>query len=431
MIWVYCDSISPRIEYVLSFVLTEQMGLSYQLTTDVVGTKAVNGPAIWYSSKEAPAAVYRVPVDGLLSEKGVAVREVTVQQVKDFPVLFPGEGDLGFDIFSAVFFLLTRYEEYLPYEADEYLRFPHNKSLAFRHGFLNRPLVNEWIIDFSLRLQVVFPGLPVKHPSPKFVPTYDIDIAWSYRHKGFMRNIGGMIRRPSLERLQVLAGRKTDPYDSYDYVDCLHEQYGLSPVYFFLISYERNRYDKNIDPSVPAMKGLIRRHAGRYTVGAHPSWASHKSTERLKNELVELSGIIQQPVTASRQHYIRMTLPETYRRLMEAGISDEYSMGYGSINGFRASVASTFYWYDLLAEKQTSLRVHPFCFMDANAFFEQGQDVDVSAEELRYYFETCRKVNGTLVSVFHNQFLGTDPLFAGWAEMYESFLDDVHRLEQA
>jgi len=39
---------------------------------------------------------------------------------KDFSAFFKSEGDYPFDIFSAVFYLLSRYEEYLPYKKDMY-----------------------------------------------------------------------------------------------------------------------------------------------------------------------------------------------------------------------------------------------------------------------------------------------------------------------
>ena len=125
-------------------------------------------------------------------------------------------------------------------------------------------------------------------------------------------------------------------------------------------------------------------------------------------------------VNQSRQHYIRFNLPGGYQRLIEAGITDDYSMGYGSINGFRASVASSFYWYDLEKDEQTSLRVHPFCFMDANSYFEQKLSSGEAYEELMHYYIQCKAVNGTLITIFHNNFLGFD--FDGWREMYERFI---------
>ena len=130
-------------------------------------------------------------------------------------------------------------------------------------------------------------------------------------------------------------------------------------------------------------------------------------------------------IQLSRQHYIKLSLPQTYQMLIDAGIDKDYSMGYGSINGFRASVASSFFWYDLGREKITALRVYPFCFMDANSFYEQRQDTSKSLEELLYYLDICKKVNGLFITIFHNNFLGNDEQFAGWKELYTGFISQV------
>lgn len=100
-------------------------------------------------------------------------------------------------------------------------------------------------------------------------------------------------------------------------------------------------------------------------------------------------------------------------------------MGYGSINGFRASVASAFYWCSLSKEEQTDLRLHPFCFMDANSFYEQQYTAAQAYEEMLHYYKTYKDVNGTLITIWHNNFLGTDKTFTGWKELYEKFVKKV------
>ena len=100
-------------------------------------------------------------------------------------------------------------------------------------------------------------------------------------------------------------------------------------------------------------------------------------------------------------------------------------MGYGSINGFRASVASVFYWYDLSKEEQTDLRIHPFCFMDANSFYEQHYSAAQAYDEMLHYYKVCKDVNGTLTTIWHNNFLGGAKEFNGWKEIYEKFIVTV------
>jgi hypothetical protein len=189
---------------------------------------------------------------------------------------------------------------------------------------------------------------------------------------------------------------------------------------------EKNRgYDKNNPPHHPAIKGLIKQHALQYSIGIHPSWQSGDAEPLLwkeKKYLEEVSGVA---ITKSRQHYIRFTLPCSFRKLISAGITEDYSMGYGSINGFRASVASPFYWYDLEKEEQTSLKLIPFCYMDANSFYEQKLSATEALAEMLHYYREIKSVNGLLVTIWHNNFLGGDKRFVGWSEVYEEFLSKL------
>ena len=100
-------------------------------------------------------------------------------------------------------------------------------------------------------------------------------------------------------------------------------------------------------------------------------------------------------------------------------------MGYGTINGFRASVCSSFYWYDLAKDDPTTLALYPFCFMDANAFYEQKFTPQQAYAELMQFYTTVKKLNGMLVTVWHNSILGTNSAFAGWREMFELFMKET------
>jgi len=170
------------------------------------------------------------------------------------------------------------------------------------------------------------------------------------------------------------------------------------------------------------MQRLIREHGDRYSIGIHPSWQSGDDPQTLKFEILKLGHINGKPVTCSRQHFIRFTMPQTYRQLIELGIEADFSMGYGSINGFRASVASPFFWYDLEREEPTKLLLYPFCYMEANSFYEQKFSADQALDELKHYLHIVRPVNGTLITIWHNSFLGTGRQFNGWREMYRKFI---------
>ena len=428
MLLIYSHTITARLNYTCSFIFKELMGVDFAITSDRDEFINANTVKINYSSNAVAGIEIHIPSNGLLFEEDIKVQTIKCFEQDNYKAFFktnsPG---FSFDIFAATFYLLTRYEEYLPHTKDMYGRYDHENSLAFKEGFLQLPLINIWVNDFATAIKKKFSIFNFQFSIFNFIPTYDIDIAWSYKHKGIGRNIGSFLQSPTTERIKVLFGLQKDPFDAYQWLDDLHQQYKLTPVYFFLLAQKNGLYDKNILPNKTAFKALIKYHSDKYKTGIHPSWQSGDNFLLLKKEKKILESLGHLPVDKSRQHYIRFHLPSGYRRLLEAGITNDYSMGYGSSNGFRASIASSFYWYDLEHEKQTSLRIHPFCFMEANSFYEQKFSAQQAYQELVHYYTVCKKVNGTLITIWHNNFLGTAKEFEGWKEVYEKFIAQVQQ----
>lgn len=424
---IYTHHITPRLQYVVSFI--QQLFTQPVQIVTAINNIADNETIINYSNEVLTVKCFTVHPHGLLTESGVQARVINCMETNGIKAFFPTGGDMPFDIFAATFYLLSRYEEYLPYTPDQFGRYPHTASLAFKAGFLQQPLVNTWWHYFIKRVQEKLSVQLAGKSQFTFLPTYDIDIAWSYMNKGFWRNTGGWCKdllqgNLSLlnKRIAVLRGKQKDPFDTYGWLHQLHEQYRLKPYYFFLLAHHRTQYEKNIAPDNKQLIALINDHLIRYPVGIHPSWNSSLDEGVMKQEVQTLTQIAGKPVPASRQHYIKLTLPGTYRMLLAQGIRFDFSMGYGSINGFRASVAMPFYWYDLEKEQQTDLLLFPFCFMDANAYYEQNNTPQDALTEMKNLYNSVSEVNGLFSMIWHNNFVGTDPVFTGWKEVYEQFM---------
>ena len=429
---VYSSSITPRLQYICDFIGNELIGKPFQITDKKQEFLAYTGSRINYSTVKFTDDEFHLHPHSLLLEQGIKPQAIDCFELNGYKAFFKTEGNLPFDIFAATFYLLSRYEEYLPHQKDMYGRYAHENSLAFKEGFLNLPLVNVWLEDFKNALQLKFPNFKSRSSNFELIPTYDIDEAYSYKHKEWWRSAGAAVKdllkgkwdKFSLRR-KVLNNREPDPFDSYDWIDNLHRPHTFKPRYFFLVSEKTGKYDRNILPKETALQILIKQHADKYSIGIHPSWQSGDDTSLIKNEKQTIEHITTIKITASRQHFIRFTLPQTFRHLIEAGIKEDFSMGYGSINGFRASVASPFYWYDLEREETTSLLLYPFCYMEANSFFEQKFSSAQALEEMRHYYQQVKKINGTYISIWHNTFLGTDERFKGWREIYYQFIQEV------
>lgn len=428
MVLIYSQHITARLQYITKTLFGEQ----FALTDSKEKFIEHSGAKINYSSESIDSTAFQITPHSLLFETEIKQQEINCFNWNGLKVFFKTTGDIPFDIFAAAFYLLSRYEEYLPHQKDEYGRYAHTNSLAYKENFLQLPLVNLWLNELEK-----VSGYKFQVTSFKYIPTYDIDIAFAYQHQPLWLNVFGFYRdlfvgnfERVIERGNVYSGNKKDPFDVYDWLDELHQQHNLNPLYFFLVAQKRKGVDKNISPRKKAMQDLIKRTAAKYESGIHPSWQSgdEKSREsgvgsqELKNEILILQNITQHNVTKSRQHYLRFTVPQTFRRLIAAGITDEYSMGYGTINGFRASYTMPFYWFNLEKNVTTNLLLHPFCFMDANSIFEQKYSVEQTAEELQHYFDVVKKVNGELITLFHNHFLTEQEQWIGWRKMYEEFL---------
>lgn len=424
---VFCTRTSPRLLYVLDWVFGEVLQCSYHLTQN--DQDLTDNPFCISYGKAFQHAIH-IPDAGLLWEDDIKPQPIETGTWNGIPTLYHSRQPhtVPFDIFSAIFYLLSRYEEYYDYTPDKHGRYPATESIAFKNGWLDRPLVDEWLRGLYELLKDK--GAPVSLKSFSCQPTYDIDIAFSYKHKGFLRTVGAITKaalKLSTEelanRVAVLLGRKQDPFDCFGWLGDLHEGIGINPIYFVLASLKTTPYDKNIFLLHPSMIALIRGFKEEGQVGLHPSYFSDR-TDVFEREKTTLEEITNSSIRLSRQHYIRLKIPETYRALIAHKISDDWSMGYGSHLGFRAGTGRPFLWYDLKKGTATDLRIHPFCFMDSTARFEEALSAEHAFERLDQMKERLMLGQSTLVTVFHNFSLGSDKGWEGWPERYEQFLKE-------
>jgi hypothetical protein len=428
----YTEKTSPRLDYVLSVFLKQLLGLDYHLTTNREDFEKSALPKINYSPTSISEKEVFFSPHSILFEKSIKFQSIKPQPCQNLSAFFythAEKTDLPFDIFAFVFYLLSRYEEYLPFNEDVHRRFTASESLAFKYGFLQKPLINLWSLQFSKILSKKYPQLRFSSPKYKFQPTYDIDFAWSYQNKGFLRSLGGYARDISTmdfatlkERFLVQTKQQVDPFYTFDYLENLHQKYQLSPIWFFLLG-DYGEFDKNVPIKNKAFQNLIKSINSQYPTGIHPSYQSNSAVAILKKEKERLEKIAQKNVTQSRQHFLKLNLPETYQTLLKTGITDDYTMGYASQIGFRASIATPFFWYDLTSEKTTNLQIHPFQIMDVTL----QQYLKLSPEQAFVQsvnlIKEIKSVGGTFVSLWHNSSFSNEKKWDGWKRVYERILE--------
>lgn len=431
MLVIYTPQINNRIRYVFDLFFKEQMQVSYKLTSSSDEFRVSEGYKIVYDSRPQGEDSLCFGAVYLLFQRGITKQDLTVTEF-DYLKIFYQVADEGFvlpfDPFAAAFYLVSRYEEYLPHANDRHDRFPPEESFAYRNGFLHVPVVNHYIRLVQLKIQEHYPELKFPPRKFRYKPTFDIDSAYNYRGKGPFRNLGGLVRSiiqgnfpEAADRVKVLSGRKQDPYDTYEYLLELHERNEYKPVFFFLLG-NYDEYDKGISVNVTEFQSLIKSIADRAEVGIHPSYASNDDTEKLRREIGRLNRILKREIRISRQHFLKLKFPDTYRNLMDQDIEEDYTLGYAALPGFRASICSSFYFYDLSRENKTLLKLYPFAFMDATLNYYMKLKPHEALEVVKPLIDEVKDVNGLLITLWHNNSFSEEDEWEGWRHMYEQMI---------
>lgn len=366
-------------------------------------------PVINYSHETIEGAIQVLP-HGILHDFGIKDYTIEVSgNVNYTKIFFKNQGkDVPFDILAASFWLISRYEEYIPHKTDNFNRFHYKTSLAYQYDFLHVPLVNLWLTEFIRVIQHKFPSFEFGKRDYNFISTIDVDNAFKYKYKGFVRSMAGYLRdiakRNYLaikKRTSIILGQSKDPFDCYDFLVKTNSGNGIKAVYFFLLG-DYGVNDKNHSAGDLRFQSLIKHLADYSFVGIHPSFGSNNNLHQLKVEVSRLANIIHKPVSLSRQHFSMLKFPETYNALLQSGVDEDYSMGFTNINGFRASFCYPFKWYNLEEEHETSLLINPFMISENTvSYFSKKQNVSFMSL-VEPFVNEVKKYNGQMISVFHN-----------------------------
>jgi len=433
MITIYSHKNSKRFQYILKLIFTEILGVEFNTTTSIDEYKKAEGIKIQYTTTPIDEHLF-IYSKKLLFETNIQHQEIKFIDHQEVPCLFPthvANSIFPFDIFAASFYLVSRYEEYLPHKKDPHNRFIAKESISFQNNFLHLPVINIWVKELSRIIKQKYPEFKSSQKKYRFTPTYDIDIAWSFKNKGLTRNIGGSLRDlfnfkflALKQRFQVLYLNKKDPYDTYHLLKKWQSIFQFKPIYFILFG-DLGPYDKNISPLNLEFQDLVKDFRDYARIGVHPSYESNKDLKRLQKEIVDLGETIHVDIIRSRQHYLKLYIPHTYRDLLNLGITHDYTMGYASQVGFRAGIASSFLFYDLDLEIETKLRVHPFAIMDGTLRDYLKVDTDTAKEIISKIISEIKNANGHMISLWHNESFSNEGKWEGWVDVYEHLLKEA------
>ncbi|MDR2042262.1 MAG: polysaccharide deacetylase family protein [Tannerella sp.] len=384
---------------------------------------------VGYTSDEALFTQYRVVIipSGFFEEgtfgRTDSAPALPLQQVENVPLLFGqprvsrvGERLLVYaDFLAGAFFLLSRYEETLRRGVrDVHGRFPGRESLPFRAGFIHRPLVDEY--GRLLRRWLRQTGVPVQEPPQRIRRlhlTHDVDAPFACRT---WRNVvRGMAEGKNLRTLLYTKFGKLENDPFYTFPWLLHEDeqvrtaFGPERCDIYLF-FKAGRYGEKADKPHYNLYGkdlrrlyALLRDRGAKT-GLHASYRAGKCPALVAVEKERLQRALAQEIGASRHHFLAAREPEDMAALEQAGITDDFTMGYADVAGFRLGTSRPVRRMDPSTRRLSALTLHPLTVMDVTLSDPRymGLNREEALEQALRLVEQVRQFNGELTLLWHN-----------------------------
>ncbi len=417
MIVLFSYHLDNKLAYVANYIFEYRLGLSLIITDDIEDFKHSQAICKINYSEALLLSNLSIPYTNYFSD----FRKDTVPVIQE-TLLSDKSNRLNIDILAACFFLLARVEEYNNQTNDSHGRYPASLSELSKLRLMEMPIIDYWIQTLASLL--TYHGITsIKQNAYSFESTIDIDQFFAFKHKPFAVRAGSAVRDIMKLNVSRLNDRWSgqDPYDRVSDMIDIHEELDIKPTIFILTS-ERGKYDKNINPNYKIFSEKVKDIKSRAHLGVHPSYESMESLELINTQKRKLEAVSETVINASRQHFLRFSLPATYRALLEAGIENDYSMGYAESLGYRAGTSLPFYWYDLEKDITTKLLIHPFQIMDVTLKNYLQLSPEESIQKMESIIHHNKVVSGQTCIIWHNSSFYANEGWAGWETTYKHLL---------
>lgn len=416
-ILIYTTIDSPKLDYVLDFIFYNVVEIDYAITKS-------------FDSFKNDSSSIKINYSDVFIQNTLTIQQSDYfekfnlnNNPKCFSELSFENFKSNFDVFAAIFFIVSRAEEYRKNSLDSHGRFQSSSSILAKNNWLQKPIVDYWIIQFKQKIEEEW-GIIIPFKSKMtFRSTIDVDHIYAFKGKPFFIQMGSLMKDLVKLKFKKIKDRfsSRDPFDTFDFILELHRKYNLELTAFILTA-NRGRYDKSFSSKHIDFVRKVKRLKEYCDVGIHPSYASESNAEKLRVEKENLEHVLGESVVLSRQHFVRLQFPNTYRALIDVGVECDYSMGYPEVSGYRAGTSRMFYWYDILNDCKTSLRIVPFQLMDVTLKNYESYGTKEALYEVKKIFSASKQTNGQLCVIWHNSSFYNNDGWKGWSELYKEIL---------
>lgn len=330
---------------------------------------------------------------------------------------------IHYDILGLTYWMLSRQEEVGRTDLDEHGRFPATASHAFKHDYLERPIVDEWLHILGQVIARTWPGLPLKQHTFSMKVSHDVDAPSRYGFasaKGLLRSIAGdvlkrgdmkaALRAPWIRLNTRDALHPADSFNTFEWLMNLSNRHGLTSAFYFICGRTSN-IDAAYEPEHPAIRALMRRiHQRGHEIGLHPSYGTYQKPALIRQEADRLRKVmaeegIQQSAVGGRMHFLRWEQPTTLRAWAQAGMAYDSTLSYADLPGFRCGTCFEYPAFDPVQCAALDVRVRPLIAMECTVMAPRymglgtGEAAYAKFSQLK---DACSAVSGCFTLLWHN-----------------------------
>ncbi|MEZ2744894.1 polysaccharide deacetylase family protein [Halopseudomonas bauzanensis] len=334
-----------------------------------------------------------------------------------------------YDILGLTYWMLNRLEETSRTDLDSHQRFQAKSSHAYQHGYLERPIVDEWLFILGQLIKRVWPTAQLKIHEFHMKVSHDIDAPSRYGFrsaKSLLRGMAGdVLKNKSLKsamlgpwiRLNTKQRlHPADPFNTFEWLMDISEECGVKSAFYLICGRTDPTRDADYEPEHPAIRNLMRRiHERGHEIGLHASYGSYKRPEVILAEANRLRLIakeegIMQDKWGGRMHYLRWEHPTTLRAWEQAGMSYDSTLGYADLPGFRCGTCFEYPAFDPIKQQLLNIRIRPLIAMECTVIAERYMNLGYTNAALSKFVslkEACRVVGGCFTLLWHNSHLAS------------------------
>jgi hypothetical protein len=312
------------------------------------------------------------------------------------------------DIIAGSFFLLSRYQEWICGDVfDNHSRFEGKKSLQYRADFLHRPIIEQY--SALLRKWLKIAGLEVKEPPKqieKIYLTHDIDRLALYQN--FREITGAIIRKkvPFNLIINSILDIKNAPAYTFNWLNEQDLKVDAEKIYFVKAanrakSFDYPKYNLKGKNFQNLLKFLRQNNS---VIGLHSSYHSFSNPQNIEKEQSSLTEAVGEKINFHRTHYLRILPPHKPDFYLQANITDDFSLGFADIAGFRLGTCRPVKWINPQNLQIENITLHPLLIMESTLSDAGYMNLNFedALSKSKNLIAQVKEHNGEIVLLWHN-----------------------------